>query len=127
VIARAVVVRGDQVLLVREVAAGYWFFPGGHVEAGERPEDAVVRELREELDVGAAVEDGLGEVANSFLRDGAERHEVNHVFAVRIDTADPVSHEPHLAAGWLRLDDLASADVRPRVLVDLVVAQVRRR
>ncbi|MHC1558084.1 NUDIX domain-containing protein [Actinomycetospora sp. C-140] len=120
-IARAVVRRGDHVLLVQEIAAGYWFFPGGHVEAGASPHDAAVRELREELDVGATVDEVLGEVPNVWVHDGVEHREVNHVFAVRVDAADPVSQEPHLAAGWHRLDQLATTDVRPRVLAELVV------
>jgi len=47
----AVVVDQGKVLLVRrrfEPSAGYWSFPGGHVEPGETLEEAVLRELLEE-------------------------------------------------------------------------------
>ncbi len=50
-----VFVRGGRLLLARRPAgrawAGLWEFPGGKVEAGETPEDALVREWREEMDV----------------------------------------------------------------------------
>jgi farnesyl-diphosphate farnesyltransferase len=47
---------GDRVLLChrrpdRSFYPGVWDLPGGHVEPGEDPRDALVRELREELDI----------------------------------------------------------------------------
>lgn len=45
---RGVVTRGDAVLLVREKEDGLWTLPGGWVDVGEPPGEAVEREVREE-------------------------------------------------------------------------------
>lgn len=55
VAAAALVDADGRVLLAQRPAgkamAGLWEFPGGKVEAGERPELALIRELREELGI----------------------------------------------------------------------------
>ena len=60
----AVVRRGDEVLLVRQspghALAGQWTIPWGHVDPGESPLAAALREVLEEGGVDAAVEGLLG-------------------------------------------------------------------
>ncbi|MBR0463845.1 MAG: (deoxy)nucleoside triphosphate pyrophosphohydrolase [Clostridia bacterium] len=56
----AVIRQGDSVLIAQRPAggqlAGRWEFPGGKIEKGESPEQALSRELREELDIEARAE-----------------------------------------------------------------------
>ena len=57
----ALIQRDEKILIARrrltdKVEAGKWEFPGGKVEFGERPEDCLVREIKEELDLDVSVE-----------------------------------------------------------------------
>lgn len=60
VAAAALLDRDRRVLLAQRPEgrslAGLWEFPGGKVEAGETPEEALIRELKEELDVDVCLE-----------------------------------------------------------------------
>jgi 8-oxo-dGTP diphosphatase len=52
----AIIRKGDEILIARRYAGdgpegGKWEFPGGKIEPGERPEDALVREINEELGI----------------------------------------------------------------------------
>jgi len=58
-----VIVEKGKILLVRrniEPFKGYWVFPGGHVEYGERVEDALKREMKEELGISVMIRKLIG-------------------------------------------------------------------
>lgn len=121
IIARAIIRRDGQLLVVRQRTKSWSFLPGGHVEPGERVEAALVRELAEELGTEAEIAGFVGAVEHGYVEDGNTRHEINLVFEVAITATEPISQEDHLEFHWLPLDQLAEADVQPSALKNALV------
>lgn len=71
---------GDRVLLQRTEKDDLWFLPGGRVEWLESSQDALVREMQEELGVEVQVERLLWVVENFFEYDSKSYHELGLYF-----------------------------------------------
>lgn len=85
-----------------------WEFPGGKVEPGESPQQALAREIREELDMEIAVGDYLMTVEYDY----PDFHLSMQCYWCRIVEGTPILKE-HEAAKWLGLHDLGSVDWLP--------------
>lgn len=87
---------------------GGWEFPGGKIEEGETPKEALVREIEEELDTEIAV----GELIDTIEYDYPTFHLSMDCFWARIVSGDLVLKE-HEAAKWLTKDELDSVEWLP--------------
>ncbi|EMF54546.1 MULTISPECIES: (deoxy)nucleoside triphosphate pyrophosphohydrolase [Streptomyces] len=108
VVVGAALLSGGRLLAARRSAppelAGRWELPGGKVEPDESPEQALVRELREELGVEAK---SAGRVPGEWpVRPGY----VLQVWIARLLSGEPRPLEDHDELRWLTVDEVWDVD-----------------
>lgn len=79
----------------------WWEFPGGKMESGESPEDALVREIREELSADIAV----GKLLKTVDYDYPAFHLTMHCYMCTL-SRDAMHLNEHESARWLGADML---------------------
>ena len=107
----AIIVRGGKVFATQRGYGewkGWWEFPGGKMEAGESPVDALKREIREELD--AEIE--VGDLLETVEWDYPAFHLTMHCFICTLKSESLHLNE-HEAAEWLTRENLHSVKWLP--------------
>ena len=123
VVAAAVIERGDRFLLTRRRRGvhleGYWEFPGGKCEPGETHAACLVREIREELGVEAAVGNELLATTDAYVDRRVELH------FLRCDIGGAPAPRLGQEMRWVAREELATLAFPPadteliRMLVDV--------
>lgn len=96
VIVNGILLRGDRVLIARralgkKIASGKYHLPGGHVEFGEEPAEAVVREFREEFGLTVRVDS----IFRAFSYVMGDTHTVGLTYLLSSDdTLDEITIDP---------------------------------
>ena len=87
---------------------GWWEFPGGKIEAGECPQEALVREIREELEAEIQV----GELIETIEWDYTDFHLTMHCFVCSL-VSESMHLNEHEDSAWLTRDTLHSVKWLP--------------
>lgn len=107
----AVIRHGNQVFATQRGYGefeGGWEFPGGKMEPGETPQEALIREIKEELDTEIEV----GELIETVEYDYPKFHLTMHCFMCTVKSGHLVLKE-HEAAKWLTKNTLDAVDWLP--------------
>ena len=86
----------------------WWEFPGGKMEAGEMPEEALKREIREELETRIVVE----QLVETVKWDYPTFHLTMHCYLCHVECGH-LELKEHEAAKWLNKDELESVNWLP--------------
>jgi len=119
-IARAIIIEGDKILLCKSKKRGHFFLPGGHVEFGEKAEEALKREFIEETGSEIAIDKFIGAFENVF---GAEQkyHEVCLVFAASLLDKEVASKEDHIEYARVTISEFTDSKFLPIFMKDVVL------
>ncbi|MGB6691478.1 MAG: (deoxy)nucleoside triphosphate pyrophosphohydrolase [Terracidiphilus sp.] len=109
-VAAALIVRGGEVLIGQrrpdQPMALQWEFPGGKIETGESPEQALARELHEEIGIQALVGPRVTRIRHNYRHGGA----VDLQFFAVNEFAGEIENRIYHQLKWVKLEDLPGYD-----------------
>lgn len=116
----AIIMRDGEILLVRrgaEPGIGKWSVPGGSVEIGERLEEALKREVREETGLEIEVGDLAG-LTDLIVKknDEIQFHYVLIDYFATAMSGEPVAATDACDCRWVPLDEIGNYDVTTSLL-----------
>ena len=116
IISRGFIVKDGEVLLCKLKANKNYFFPGGHQEYGESAEEALRREIKEEIGESLGGVTFWGICENTFLGPKGECQEINLVFEADMKEKEINVLEDHMEFGWFPIDEIKLMNVLPESL-----------
>lgn len=100
--------RTEVVLASRRTRSGdlVWGLPKGHLDSGESPEEAAIREVREEAGLIAEIRDPLGTISYTYSWEGQGISKIVHFFLMRAIGGDTSDHDHEMEeVRWFQLEE----------------------
>ena len=125
--ARAIINLGQQILLCRGSAENFTHMPGGHIDLGETPEVALIRELQEEIGISPVSYHLVAEMDHEFIRGYDSVLEKQHSYIYNVKLAPFIcelgqfSKEKKLSYEWHWLHQLQEASLQPPEIIPIIL------
>lgn len=120
----AIIRKGDKIFATQRGYGDFkdwWEFPGGKMEAGETPEEALVREIKEELSTDISVDKFLYTVDYDY----PQFHLTMHCYMCSL-LCDALHLNEHEAAKWLSREEIHSVNWLPadEILLPMIIEEL---
>lgn len=106
--AGGLIVHGSRILLISVLEGRRWQLPKGHIEEGETPEQAAIREIQEETGVSGRIRAPLPGVEYWFVDRRKRRiHKTVDYFVLDYISGDPANFDPEEVSGaeWMTWEE----------------------
>jgi 8-oxo-dGTP diphosphatase len=112
VVTAAILEKGNKIMIARRAHGkhleGYWEFPGGKIELNETPESCLLRELKEEFEIEASIENYIGESIFEY----PDKTIILKAFTCKILSGEMKLND-HDRIEWIETEELSNYKLAP--------------
>lgn len=116
-IVRSIISNNKKILLCKNLEGNHYFLPGGHIEHGETAEEALDRELIEEISQKPLTKKYLTKVHNSYIKDGKKFEELFFVYKVDLKDHNILCTEKHIEYHWVEIESIDYINFKPQKFI----------
>lgn len=125
-----VIIHNNKILLHKNINEEHYALVGGRVAIGESSEDALKREIKEELGKEIEITGYISTIENFFTMKNSKYYEILfvHKFDFKneedkkiIENMHNVEGKDYLKYEWIDMDDLEKYDLRPKVIKEVLI------
>ena len=127
--AAGIIIHNNKLLIHRNINKDHYALIGGRIEIGENSEDAVKREIQEELGKEIEITGDAATIENFFEMDSQKYHEIMFVHKVEFvneedkkieTTIENIEGKDYLKYEWVDLDKLDEYPLRPQIIKEVI-------